>query len=111
MKTLIIVLALMAPGCSAAAKNAVATGVTVAVDTCQEIANFVPPSTAVGAVVGLTCQAIEAGAPAIEVIIDSNLWNSMKASYQASHGSLPKGMSPVPVSYPTAGAPLPDKKP
>lgn len=103
--------ALEAPGLEACTPAQAAAAVQLTVDTCSEIANFVPPTGTVGSVVGLLCQTVDQLAPAVQVIVDSNIWNSLKAQYAAAHGGvLPKGMSPVPLSYPTAAVPLPDAK-
>jgi hypothetical protein len=98
--------ALWLTGCTPAAKSAINTAINVTVEACQEIPNFVPPSTAVGAVVGLICQAIEAGAPAVEVIVDSNVWNGLKEEYKKTHN----GMLPTKAAAPGAALDLSEIK-
>jgi hypothetical protein len=66
-----------------------ASAVQLSVDACTEISDFVPPTSVIGQVVGLSCQAIEAGASVVQVIVDASVWNSMKAAYVVAHGALP----------------------
>lgn len=82
-------------GCPAA-KSALDSAVQVAVDTCSEIPNFIPPAlTDSGAanLIGLACKAVDTSAPAVTTLIDSAVWNSMKTAYLAKHATLPAGMS------------------
>lgn len=107
MKTitiLAILSALTVTSCTPAAKSAANQLVQVAVDTCTEITNFVPPTSAVGSVIGLVCQGIDAAAPTATVVIDSAVWTTMKTAYLAKHGGvLPKGVSPVTVVIDAGG--------
>lgn len=82
-------------GCT---KAQAVSAVNLTVDACQEISNFVPPTTAVGSVVGLLCQTVDQLAGPVEVVIDSTTWNAMKAQYLKTHGSLPRGMSAPPAA-------------
>jgi hypothetical protein len=59
------------------------------VDACTEIPNFVPPTSVVGQVIGLTCSGLEAGEGVVTVIVDASVWNAMKADYVKAHGALP----------------------
>lgn len=95
---IVLVTCLSLTSCTPAAKTAIDNGIQVAVDTCTEIENFVPPTGVIGSVVGLICQGIDAGAPVAKVIVDSSVWTGMKREYLAKHGALPKGVSPVVVS-------------
>lgn len=76
--------------CSAAQKqtevNVANSVVQIGVDTCQEAPQLVPAGTT--GVVGLICQLLGNGQTA-EVLIDSVIWNSLKASYLQTHSSLP----------------------
>jgi hypothetical protein len=80
--------------CTPSAKSAANEIIQVAVDTCQEIPNFVVPTSVAGSVVGLLCNLVDSSAPAVETIIDSAVWNQLKVAYIQKHGSLPNGMSP-----------------
>jgi hypothetical protein len=88
-----LVLALSLASCTPQARSAVDEIVQISVEACKEVPNFVPPASQAGAVVGLICTAVDAGAPAVEVVINSDLWNQMKAQYLKDHGALPDGVS------------------
>jgi hypothetical protein len=96
MKNMIPVLSFMValPGCSPQAKSAANEIIQVAVDTCSEIPNFVPPSSVAGQVVGLLCNVVDSSAQPIETLVDSSVWNQLKADYLKKNGHLPAGMSP-----------------
>lgn len=72
------------------AVTAANVGVQVTLDLCKEAPELLPPGTASN-IVALACQALEANAPAVTVLIDNVILNTMKAQYVREHGALPKG--------------------
>lgn len=85
-------------GCTKQQAVAIANGiVNIGVDVCQEAPQLLPPGSASN-LVSLICPYVDNNAQTIQVLIDNVIWNAMKAAFLKTHGSLPKGMSPVTVS-------------
>jgi len=76
--------------CTPQARTAASEIVQVTIDTCQETPQIVPAG--VSGVVGLICSAIDIAGPAVQVLLASDVWEGMKATYLKTHATLPAGM-------------------